>query len=73
MRKKIVIVLLVLLSCAGVLFIWRISTSDHGTVDFPFGRRAKPSLIHIHINHDLFRGRDFCVKKRLGRRKKAEG
>ena len=26
MRKKIVIVLLVLLSCAGVLFIWRIST-----------------------------------------------
>jgi hypothetical protein len=25
--------------------------SDHGT-----------ALIHIHINHDLFRGRDFCVK-----------
>ena len=22
------------------------------TVDFPFGRRAKPSLIHIHKYHD---------------------
>ncbi len=37
--------------------------ADHGTVDFPFGRRAKPSLIHIHINHDLFRGRDFFFLK----------
>ena len=60
MRKKIVIVLLVLLSCAGVLFIWRISTSDHGT-----------ALIHIHINHDLFRGRDFLCKEKIG--KKEEG
>ena len=29
------------------------------------------SLIHIHINHDLFRGRDFLCKEKIG--KKEEG
>ena len=30
--------------------------ADHGTVDFPFGRRAKPSLVHIHNYYDLSNG-----------------
>ena len=39
------------------------------TVDFPFGRRAKPSLVHIHNYHDFSNGVViFCVKKRLGKK-----
>ena len=51
--------------------------SDQVTVDFPFGRRAKPSLIHIHKYHDLSNGVViFCVMGKggkKGRKKKAEG
>ena len=48
--------------------------SDQVTVDFPFGRRAKPSLIHIHKYHDLSNGVViFCVMGKKEERKKAEG
>ena len=47
--------------------------ADQVTVDFPFGRRAKPSLIHIHNYHDFSNGVVIvCVKGRMGRWKRGK-
>ena len=48
--------------------------TDQVTVDFPFGRRAKPSLIHIHKYHDLSNGVViFLCKGKEGRCLRKEG
>ena len=44
------------------------------TVDFPFGRRAKPSLIHIHKkSRPLFWGCDFLCNGKEGRKEEGRG